>query len=136
MQKSCGSPSRKKHPEAVSMRIEWAYTSNELRDLGCNFLFIDGSGFNVSLSRGRGYAGVGESPSVIVPPRGPNVTLIAMMGLEIGLLYEKYVGGVSARAFDQFLRAKAPIVKKAYPENPIVIILDNARIQELEDRGW
>ena len=54
MQKSCEGPSRKKHPEAVSMRIEWAYTSNELRDLGCNFLFVDESGFDVSLSRGRG----------------------------------------------------------------------------------
>ena len=80
MQKSCEGPSRKKHPEAVSMRIEWAYTSNELRDLGCNFLFVDESGFNVSLGRGRGYAGVGESPSVIVPPRGPDVMLIASWG--------------------------------------------------------
>lgn len=112
------------------MRIEWAYTFNELRDQRCNFLFIDESGFNVSLGRGRGYARVGESPSVIVPPKGPNVTLIALMGLEVGLLYEKYVGGISAKTFDQFLRAKAPIIKKAYPKDPVVIILDNARIHK------
>ena len=74
-----------KYPEgntdgAVSMRIEWACTFNESRDVGCQFLFIDESGLNVSLGRGRGYAGVGVSPSVIMPPKGPNITLIAPMG--------------------------------------------------------
>ena len=73
-------PPMRNADSAASMRIEWACTFNELRDLGCNFLFIDESGFNVSLSRGRGYARVGESPSISIPPKGPNVTLIAMMG--------------------------------------------------------
>ena len=67
---SIGTPERNTQ-EAVSMRIEWACTFNELRDTGCEFLFVDESGFNVKLSRGRGYARVGETPSVIVPPRGP-----------------------------------------------------------------
>lgn len=74
------------------MRIEWACTFDELRDLGHYFLFVEESGLNVSLSRGRGYARVGESPSVSTPPKGPNVTLIAMMGKQLGLVHKKYIG--------------------------------------------
>ena len=46
-------PPERNSKESVSMRIEWAYTFNELRDLGCHFLFVDESGFNISLSRGK-----------------------------------------------------------------------------------
>ena len=57
------------------------------------------------------------------------------MGLEIGLLCEEYVG-CECKSIRSVSRAKAPTMEKAYPKNPIVVILDNARIQELEDRGW
>ena len=90
-------PPERNSEESVSMRSEWAYTFNELRDLGCRFLFVDESGFNISSSRGRGYATVGETPVVSVPPKGPNVTLIAMMGKRPGLICEKYIGGVNAK---------------------------------------
>ena len=123
-------PPERNSSQSVSMRIEWAYTFNELRDIGCQFLFIDESGFNISLSRGRGYARVGESPSVTIPPRGPNVTLIALMGTRIGLLYEKYIGGVNAKTFEDFLISAAPKIKEAYGREPVVIILDNARIHK------
>ena len=123
-------PPERNSSSSISMRIEWAYTFNELRDLGCQFVFVDESGFNVSLSRGRGYARVGESPNVTVPPKGPNVTLIALMGTKVGLLYEKYVGRVNAKVFEEFLINSAPEIKKACPSEPIVIVLDNARIHK------
>ena len=56
------------------------------------------------------------------------------MGLEIGLLCGEYVG-CECKSIRSVSRAKAPIMEKAHPKNPIVVILDNARIQELEDRG-
>ena len=52
------------------------------------------------------------------------------MGLLVGILYEKYVGDVTARTFDQFLREKVPIIKKAYPRSPVVIVIDNARVHK------
>ena len=54
------------------------------------FLPCGESGFNISLSRGRGYARAGETPVVSVPPKGPSVTLMAMMGRRLGLIHEKY----------------------------------------------
>ena len=123
-------PPERNSPSYNSMRIEWAHTFKELKCLGCKFLFVDESGFNVSLSRGRGYARVGESPSVVVPPKGPNITLIALMGKKIGLVYEKYIGGVNAKTFEDFLTSAAPKIKEAYGKKPIVIILDNARIHK------
>ena len=57
------------------------------------------------------------------------------MGLEIGLLCEEYVG-CECKSIRSVSRAKAPIIEKAHAKSPIVVILDNARIQELEDRGW
>ena len=123
-------PPERNSDESVSMRIEWAFTFNELRDLGCQFLFVDESGFNISLSRGRGYARVGETPNVSVPPKGPNVTIIAMMGLKINLVHEKYIGGVTAKRFDEFLRTNAAKVREAYKGEPVVIIMDNARVHK------
>ena len=124
-----GSPMRSSD-SSVSMRIEWACTFHELRDLGCNFFFVDESGFNVSLGRGRGYARVGESPSVIVPPKGPKFTLIAMMGKKFGLVHKKYIGGVNAKIFDRFLRDNAQKIKEAYKNESVVFILDNARVHK------
>ena len=49
------------------------------------------SGFSISLSRGRGYARAGETPAVSVPPKGPSVTLIAMMGKGL-VLYMRSIG--------------------------------------------
>ena len=123
-------PPERNSPSYNSMRIEWAHTFKELKCLGCKFLFVDESGFNISLSRGRGYARVGESPSVVVPARGPNITLIALMGKRTGLIYEKYIGGVNAKTFESFLISAAPRIKEAYGREPVVIILDNARIHK------
>ena len=61
-----------------------------------------------------------------VPPRGPDVTIIALTGLRTGILCGKYVG-VTAGTFDQFLREKVPMIRKAYPRTPVVVVLDNAK---------
>ena len=58
------------------------------------------------------------------------MTLIAMVGRRPGLIYEKYVGGVDAKTFDEFLRNAAPKIKAVYNDEPVVIVLDNARIHK------
>ena len=46
---------------------------------------------------------MGGSPSVIVPPRGLNITPISMIGRRSGLVHKKNIGDVNARIFGTFL---------------------------------
>ena len=104
------------------MRIERTYISNGLRDFGRQFVFVDENEFNVSSSRGRGYARIGKLLNITVPPRGPNFTLIPPMRTKVGLLYEKYVGGVNVKVSEELLITSAPEIEKASPDDQIVIV--------------
>ena len=80
-----------------------ACTLSESGDAGCQLTSADEGGFSANLSRGRGDARERETPGVTVPPRGPDVTIIALMGLRSGILCGKHVG-VTAEHLASFKR--------------------------------
>lgn len=126
----CRVPKGRNEEIAISQRREWAVTFNKLRDAHCEFVFIDESGFNIFLSRGRGYARVNETPECYGPVKGPNISLIAAMGQKIGVLHELHKGGITAQMFESFLRGIANKIREAYKNTPVVFILDNASIHK------
>ena len=71
--------------------IGWACTFNESGDAGCQFTSADEGGFSANLS-GEGDVRERETPGVMMPPGGPDVTIIALMGLRTGILCGKHVG--------------------------------------------
>ena len=68
-----------------------ACTLSESGDAGCQLTSAGEGGFSANLS-GEGDARERETPGVTVPPRGPDATIIALMGLRSGILCGKHVG--------------------------------------------
>ena len=62
---------------------------------GARFVFIDESGLNVNMSRGRGYARVSETPGCCVPRR-LGIPVLAAMSPELKIVHETHKGGVTA----------------------------------------
>lgn len=126
----CRVPRERNTETAIAERREWAVTFNQLRDCGCKFLFVDESGFNINMSRGRGYARVSETPECHVPAKGPNISLVAAMGEGFGLVHEVHKGGITAVIFAEFLRDISAHIREWSDGHPVVIVMDNARIHK------
>ena len=62
---------------------------------GARFVFLDESGLNVNMSRGRGYARVSETPGCCVPRR-LGIPVLAAMSPELKIVHETHKGGVTA----------------------------------------
>ena len=91
---------------------------------------MDESGFNINMSRGRGYARVSETPECHAPTKGPNISLVAAMGEGFGFKYEVHRGGIRAVIFANFLKNISAHIREWSDEHPVVIVMDNARIHK------
>lgn len=126
----CRVPRARNSEREVEERKVWGRTFNLLRIEGARFVFLDESGFNVNMSRGRGYARVSETPECYVPSKGPNISVMAAMSPELGVIHETHRGGVTAALFAKFLDRLFPILHRVYKEAPVVLVMDNAVIHK------
>ena len=118
-------PPERNSSQSVSMG--WSgHTHLRTEGLGANSC-PSRKGFSTSLSRRRGMQEQ-ERHQASRHPRGPNVTLIALMGLRIGLIHEKYIGGVNTKTFEDFLTGAAAGIREACGWEPVVTIPDSARV--------
>ena len=108
----CRVPKERNSMQAIAMRKEWAVTFSVLKNKGLEFIFVDESGFNINISRGRGYARVSETPECYIPSKGPNISVVAAMGAKLGLLHEVHTGGMTAVLFSEFIKKLATKVKE------------------------
>ena len=118
----CRVPRARNSEREVEQRKVWGRTFNLLR--------IEGTRFDVNMSRGRGYARVSETPECYVPSKGPNISVMAAMSPELGVIHETHRGGVTAALFAQFLDRLFPILHRVYKEAPVVLVMDNAVIPD------
>ena len=122
-----------KCPELATRRERWrgaGLGDFSLLGMGARFVFLDESGFNVNMSRGRGHAGVSETPECYVPSKGPSISVLAAMSPELGVIHETHRGGATAALFAQFLDRLFPILHKVYKDTPVVLVMDNAVIHK------
>ena len=66
-----------------------------------------------------------ESPECLDTQEDP--AYIALMGTRIGVVHEKCIG-VWCKTSEDFLTSAAPKIEEAYGREPVVMVLDNARI--------
>ena len=126
----CRVPRARNSEREVEERKVWGRTFNLLRIEGARFVFLDESGFDVNMSRGRGYARVSETPECYVPSKGPNISVMAAMSPELGVIHETHRGGVTAALFAQFLDRLFPILHRVYKEAPVALVMDNAVVHK------
>lgn len=122
-------PESRNTPETLEQRIEFA---QRYADLALPAVWIDESGWNLFMHRGKGRSHAGR-PAVIVRPnaKGRNVTLIAAISEEKGLeAFEVRLGGTKRVHFEQFLRT---VIAGLNGRGKHCIVMDNASIHHHGD---
>jgi transposase len=93
------------------------------------YVYIDESGWNLHLPRRKGRAPVEENGS-----KGPNITLIAAVSPNFGLIHHVVrLGGTNRDVFSQFMADTLKACLTHKPGGKFVFILDNAKFHHSED---
>ena len=123
-------PSDRNTPLAIQRRVEWAVTWMALDRAGVQFVYLDESGFNLSLARANGWAFVSVTPEVVrLANRWRNHSLLACLAPRHPFsTYLVKPSSINQDDIVAFVRdTLVPYCARWFPATPTVVVLDNAR---------